>query len=454
VTGNAVEGERNPVPKLRLLKRKEVPGPIPAEALPLSAVEAALLDQLAAGEDGAIRAVEVALHQAALHRASDVHFEPWDDGLAVRFRIDGILHPVTTLPKAAQEKVVARIKVLAKLVVYKKDIPQEGRIDAEAVACKRAMRVSTFPTVAGEKAVVRILDASQNLLGLDALGFGEETVALLRAFVAQPHGTLLLTGPSSSGKTTTIYALLREIAATRKPAAHMVTLEDPVEYRLGEVAQTQINPNAGLTFEAALRAVLRQDPDVIMVGEIRDPETARTAIQAGLSGHLVISTIHSGTAAGVFARLLEMGVEPFLIASSVTAVLAQRLVRRTCAACAADYAPDPALLEAFGLVPADGPFRQGAGCASCEGIGYFGRTVIGEMLRVDEALAEAILARPRTRVLQELAIKHAMTTLLQDGLAKARTGVTSLEELRRVLRVAGDQDASVGDEGLHSVEET
>ena len=422
--------------RLKLLRKKDAVGPLDTDMVPLAGIEEALVKELDTGEDGVIRAVDQALCQAVWHRSSDIHFEPWDDGMAVRFRIDGLLHNVAQLPKQYQDRVAARLKVLAKLVVYKKELPQEGRIDAEAVACRHSMRVSSFPTVAGEKVVVRILDAEYNLLGLDALGFREQIMDKLREFIGRPHGTLLLTGPSSSGKTTTIYALLREIMATREPPAHIVTVEDPVEYRLGKIGQTQINPNAGLTFETALRSLLRQDPDVMMVGEIRDPETARAAVQAGLTGHLVISTIHSGTAAGVFARLLDMGVEPFLVASSVTAVLAQRLVRRNCGACLIDYDPAPELLAWFGAASGEIHFQRGTGCDACQGIGYHGRTPIGELLTVNEELADCILARPRTRTLHEVALKHAMTTLKQDGLAKARDGQTTLEELRRVLPVS------------------
>ncbi|MDQ1256992.1 MAG: Type secretion system protein [Candidatus Hydrogenedentes bacterium] len=418
--------------KLRLIGKKDTPGTAP-EMLPLAALDEALSAHWTAGDDDAIRVVDAVLQQAVLHRASDVHIEPWRDGLAVRFRIDGILHDVARLPGTAQDKVIGRLKVLSRLVVYKKDLPQDGRIDADRSACGRAMRVSTYPTVDGEKAVIRLLDASQDLLGLDALGFHGETVDALRAFVLRPHGTLLLTGPASSGKTTTIYALLREILTARPNAAHIVTIEDPVEYRLDRVAQTQVNPHAGFTFEAAMRSVLRQDPDVMMVGEIRDAETARTAIQAGLTGHLVISTIHSGTAAGVFARLLDMGVEPFLIASAVSAVLAQRLVRRICDACAVDDAPDPALLDAFGLTADETGFRRGTGCAACQGIGYQGRTAIGELLTVNDALADCILGRPRTRVLEEMAQAQAMRTLARDGIEKVKAGQTTLDELQRVL---------------------
>ncbi|HOZ46848.1 MAG TPA: GspE/PulE family protein [Candidatus Hydrogenedentes bacterium] len=422
------------IPKLRVLRR-ETPGveattPV-KQAIP--AVEALLLEQLASGERGIIRAVDVALQQAAFHRASDIHFEPQDDGFAVRYRIDGLLHPVARLPRTCQDQVLTRLKVLAKLIVYKRDIPQEGRIDAGAVPEAGAMRVSTFPTVGGEKAVVRLLDTQREHLRLNELGFPEDVAAALREFIGRPHGTLLLTGPSSSGKTTTIYALLREIAAERADSAHICTVEDPVEYRLGNVAQTQVNPAAGLTFHAAVRSLMRQDPDVIMVGEVRDAETAHAVIQAGLTGHLVISTVHSGTAAGVFARLLEMGIEPFLIASSVTNVLAQRLVRRVCPECAVDDAPDVNTLRAFGLAPGDGAFRRGAGCEACQGVGYRGRMPITELLRVDESIAECILERPRTAALAEAARKNGMRSLAADGAARVRQGMTTLDELSRVL---------------------
>jgi len=244
----------------------------------------------------------------------------------------------------------------------------------------------------------------------------------------------LLTGPSSSGKTTTIYAVLRALADSRTPLPHIATIEDPVEYRLGNISQTEVNARTGLTYAAALRAVLRQDPEIIMIGEIRDPETAQTAVQAGLTGHLVISTIHSGTAAGVFTRLLDMGVEPYLLASSVTGVLAQRLVRVICGQCTtAEMAPPDALLR-FGL-PRDTPLQRGTGCAACRHTGYAGRTAIGEALSMSEDLAESLLARPRTRALHDIALRMGMTPLLSQGVVKVRQGITTLSELRRVLPV-------------------
>jgi type II secretory ATPase GspE/PulE/Tfp pilus assembly ATPase PilB-like protein len=324
------------------------------------------------------------------------------------------------------------------MVVYQKEVPQDGRIDASEERCGQEMRVSTFPTVYGEKTVIRLLGSHGDFLELDALGFQEEAVGGLRDLVFRPQGTLLLTGPSSSGKTTTIYALLHEIMERRQPAPHIVTIEDPVEYRLGKISQTEINPHAGFTFESALRSMLRQDPEVIMVGEIRDAETARTAIQAGLTGHLVISTIHSGTAAGVFTRLLDMGIEPFLIASSVTGVLAQRLVRVNCSHCTSEYEPEEALSVRFGLGDKGVRFQHGTGCDECQGIGYLNRTAIGELLLVNEEIADLVLERSRTRPLHEAAIRNRMVTLAGDGVLKVRKGITTLEEMRRVLPPPGN----------------
>jgi type II secretory ATPase GspE/PulE/Tfp pilus assembly ATPase PilB-like protein len=421
------------VTNLRLLGEPESDGGV----LSFPELEARLVAALEAGETGAVDAVDLALDQAVLHRASDLHLEPWDDCLSLRFRIDGLLHEVASIPKSHQDRTLARIKILAKIVVYQKDVPQDGRIDPAATPCGKGMRISTFPTVNGEKVVVRILDSDAEPFQLDALGFAETLARRLRGLLARPQGTLLLTGPSSSGKTTTIYALLRELMGHSAETPHIMTVEDPVEKRLGRISQTEVRPHAGFTFEAALRSLLRQDPNVIMVGEIRDAETARTAIQAGLTGHLVISTIHSGDAAGVFTRLLDMGIEPFLVASSVTGVLAQRLVRVVCPHCAVEDQPDPALRAQYGLAEEDGPFVRGQGCAACQGIGYRGRTAIGELLTVDDSMADLILERRRTGVLQEAAVSGGMATLAQAGAERVRLGATTLDELRRVVPPPG-----------------
>lgn len=295
------------------------------------------------------------------------------------------------------------------------------------------MRVSTVPTVKGEKTVIRLLGDKAQLFSLDALGFQPEAITDLRESISRSQGTLLLTGPSSSGKTTTIYSLLQEMLQTDEDTKNIVTIEDPVEYTLDRLSQIQVNPHNEFDFTAALRAVLRQDPEVIMVGEIRDAETAAIAIQSGLTGHFVISTIHSGTAAGVFTRLLDMGIEPFLIASSVTAVLAQRLVRLNCPKCLTEYQPDPVVLTHFGLSKGKKKFYRGAGCESCQGIGHRGRASVGESLLVSQELSEFVLQRPTTTQLHEMATGMGMKTLWDDGIEKARKRITTLEELRRVL---------------------
>jgi type II secretory ATPase GspE/PulE/Tfp pilus assembly ATPase PilB-like protein len=383
-------------------------------------------------ERGSADAVNILISQGAYHGASDIHLEPWRDHMALRFRLDGILQDVALIPREYQQKIVARIKVLADLVVYRKDVPQDGRIDAVKTSCGRAMRVSTIPTIKGENTVIRLLGHAQELYALDTLGFQPEVTSRLRDIATRAQGTLLLTGPSSSGKTTTIYALLREMLQRQRHARNIVTIEDPVEYNLDKVAQIQVNPHVDFTFTTALRNILRQDPEVIMVGEIRDQETAKIAIQAGLTGHFVISTIHSGNAAGVFTRLLDMGIEPFLVASSVNGVLAQRLVRLNCPKCAKPYKADPLLVEHFG-VSKKAKLVQGAGCEECKGIGFRSRAAIGELLAVTQPLAEMVLERPTTARLHDLAVSEGMETLADDGVKKALKGITTLEELMRVL---------------------
>jgi len=402
-------------------------------ALPLEKVQIQIMESLDSGsETGVADAVDMAISQGAYHGASDLHFEPWSEQISLRYRIDGILQQVAVVPREFQAKLTARIKVLADLVVYRKDVPQDGRIDSDKTACGRPMRVSTIPTVKGEKLVIRILGESQDLYRLEGLGFTPKVVQTLQEIVTLTQGTLLLTGPSSSGKTTTIYALLRELTLMQKNTINIVTIEDPVEYTMDRISQIQVNAHVDFTFATALRSILRQDPEVIMVGEIRDVETARMAIQAGLTGHFVISTIHSGTAAGVFTRLLDMGIEPFLIASSLSGVLAQRLVRLNCPDCAKPYQPDPITLRRFGLEGKKQKLVRGEGCKACQGIGYRGRASIGEMLNVSTPVAEAILSRPTTSHLEAIAIEHGMETLVDDGLFKVRKGITTLEELVRV----------------------
>ncbi len=405
-----------------------------ARALPIDTLEEHILQCLQQqGENGIADAVDTAISQSAYYGASDLHLEPWADYLSMRYRIDGILQQVALIPNEFQAKLIARIKVLADLVVYRKDVPQDGRIDFKKTSCNRPMRVSTVPTINGEKIVIRLLGDAENVYRLDVLGFQDHVVDNLREIITRTQGTLLLTGPSSSGKTTTIYALLQEMMDMQMNTTNIVTIEDPVENTMDRISQLQINPNVDFTFASALRAILRQDPEVIMVGEIRDVETANMAIQAGLTGHFVISTIHSGTAPGVFIRLLDMGIEPFLVASSITGVIAQRLIRLNCPDCIQAYTPDPVTLEHFGIAKSRAKFYQGMGCESCIDIGYRGRASIGELLLVNDEFSEQVLHRATTAKLYETAKKLGMETMSEDGLKKARKKITTLEELVRVL---------------------
>ena len=405
-------------------------------AIPLRTLQDRLVELLDNEDDNSIAdAVDLLISQAAYHGASDLHLEPWQEFLSLRYRIDGMLQQVALLPREHQARLIARVKVLADLVVYRKDVPQDGRIDLERTSCGRPMRVSVIPTVKGENTVLRLLGDTQALYTLETLGFQPGVTEQLRQTMARAQGTFLLTGPSSSGKTTTIYTLLREMMRMQQNATNIVTIEDPVECTLDKIAQIQVNPHVDFTFANALRNILRQDPEVIMVGEIRDMDTARMAVQAGLTGHFVISTIHSGTAAGVFTRLLDMGIEPFLVASAVTGVLAQRLVRLNCPRCAAAYTPDPVALAAFDL-PEDGHYVRGAGCDTCLGFGYRGRAAIGELLPVDTEFSEFILTRPTTAQVHARAVGQHMETLVEDGLDKVRKGITTVEELFRVAPLA------------------
>lgn len=405
-----------------------------ARAVPLSQIQSDVLAALErSDESGVAEAVDILISQGAYHGSSDVHLEPWSDHVSLRYRIDGILQQCALIPREFQPKINARIKVLADLVVYRKDVPQDGRIDMEKTSCGRPLRVSTVPTIKGEKTVIRLLGDTIEMYSLETLGFQPKVVTKLREIITRSSGALLLTGPSSSGKTTTIYALLREMMALQRNTTNIVTIEDPVEYSMDKISQIQINPHVDFTFATALRAILRQDPEIIMVGEVRDLDTARMAIRSGLTGHFVISTIHSGTAAGVFTRLLDMGIEAYLVASSVTAVLAQRLVRLNCTECTQPYTPPPAIRDRFLAQKKRAKFFRGEGCDVCNNIGYRGRATIGELLTVDQELTEAILEGPTTAQLEKLAVNRGMQTMSEDGLEKATKGITTLDELLRVL---------------------
>lgn len=418
---------------LRLRKNADVQPDATAMRVALGDIQARLDAVLAAGDAGTVPAVDCMIAQAVLHGASDLYCEPWKDGLVIRLRLDGVLQDVARLDARHHERIIARIKVLAQIAGYQKGLPQDGRIDGTRETLERSLRVSMFPTIYGDKAVIRVLDSNQTLPELDALGFSEHVLAGLRNWTERPQGTLLLTGPSASGKTTTIYALLRELLNQATHSRHIVTIEDPVEYRLDGITQSQVHAGQEFTYEAALRAILRQDPDVLVVGEIRDSETAHAAIKAGLTGHLVVSTLHSASATGVFSRLLDMGLEPYLLASSITGVLAQRLVRKVCAGCSTPYIPDGRQLERFGLKDAGIKYARGMGCAECSGIGYAKRTALGEWLPVTAEIAELILQRTPTRGIQQAAIADGMETLFDHGIALVREQVTTLEELQLAM---------------------
>lgn len=384
-----------------------------------------------AGPAAVCEFVDHIIREGLRRGASDIHIEPGAGRLLVRYRLDGVLHPPTEAAAEHAQNVVARVKVLAELLTYQTDVPQEGRIDRKKVGAPSDLRVSTFPTVHGEKAVIRLFDREAETLQLTDLGYPDPIRAELERQLQMPAGVVLLTGPAGSGKTTTIYAGVKHILQTTDHARNIVSVEDPVERVLDGVTQTEVRPVAGLTFARCLRSLMRQDPEVIVIGEIRDHETAGIAIEAGLTGHLVITTIHSGTAPGVFTRLLEMGVEPYLIASSVRFVLAQRLVRKLCPRCrrAVEREDDLAGLPATLLGKAYAP----VGCDNCFGTGYRGRTVVAEALQNDAPVRKAVLARADKDTLTCAAVELGMTTLNDAALDAARMGVTSPAEVRRVL---------------------
>jgi type IV pilus assembly protein PilB len=384
-----------------------------------------------------VRLVNSIIFQAAEDGASDVHFEPQEDVLAVRLRIDGVLHEVQRIPKRMAPGVTTRLKVLAKLDIAERRKPQDGRISLNAATAGRMLdiRVATLPTVEGESVVMRLLDKSKRPPTLEELGLSDEMRQTLEEVVQRPTGALLVTGPTGSGKSTTLYAALSEI---NDPEINIITVEDPVEYRLAGVNQVQINQRAGLTFSSALRAILRSDPDVVMVGEIRDPETAKISIEAALTGHFVLSTLHTNDAPGALTRLNEMGVEPFLTGSAVTGVLAQRLARKLCTHCCEMYTPSVDELIKARVSPdiaaqADGMvFYRKKGCPRCNDTGYKGRIGVFQLLAMSENLETLAAAKASREELERAATEEGMRTLWDDGIAKVAAGLTSIEELARV----------------------
>lgn len=383
-----------------------------------------------------IQLVNMLIVQGVKDRASDIHIEPNKKGLLIRLRIDGMLHDIRTLPNKIKSAVTSRIKILAKMDIAERRLPQDGRFQVKFGTREVDLRVSTIPTVLGEKVVLRLLDKSKGLIKLEQLGFIPEQLEQFKSIISKSYGIILITGPTGSGKTTTLYAALNQVNSKDK---NIITVEDPVEYKLDRINQIQIKPKINLTFANALRSILRQDPDVIMVGEIRDSETAQIAVQAALTGHLVFSTLHTNDAASALTRLIDMDVETFLISSSVIGVIGQRLVRVICEKCKEEYIPGEGILSGLNLKSNsndDGKVKlyRGTGCSSCKNTGYYGRTSIYELLVLDEEVRTLIISKVSSNIIKDVAIKKGMKTLKDNGLEKAMQGVTTIEE---VLRVAG-----------------
>jgi type IV pilus assembly protein PilB len=389
-----------------------------------------------AGQSPVIRLVNYIIYNAVREGASDIHIEPAERCVRVRYRIDGRLHKALEVPLHLLPALTSRIKIMASLDISERRLPQDGRIQAALEGRKIDLRVSIFPSIRGEKTVIRVLDTRNISLNLEELGFAEGVLTRFRQQIQAPNGIILVTGPTGSGKSTTLYAALNEIASME---INICTVEDPIEYHLPLINQFQVQEKIGLTFSRALRTLLRQDPDVIMVGEIRDEETARTAIQAALTGHLVLSTLHTNDACSTITRLVNMGIEPYLISAALNAVLAQRLVRRICAKCRQAIEPPRPLRKLFERLKLScDTLWRGVGCRSCRNTGYRGRLGLHELLVLSEDMRDAIVAQANVGQLRRLAIAEGMVELRVDGLQKAREGLTTVEEVFRVVGEVGD----------------
>jgi general secretion pathway protein E len=414
-----------------------------------------LVDMLDANDEAPIiRWVNSLMFQAAKDRASDIHIRPSEKDIVVRYRVDGVLREAKRAPKKFQPSIIARVKIMAGLNIAEKRLPQSGRIRRKMAGKDVDMRVETAPVAGGESVTIRLLDRSSVLLGLADIGFAEDHLAQIRSIIARPHGILLVTGPTGSGKTTTLYACISEI---NSPDINILTVEDPVEYQLEGISQTQVNSKIDLTFASGLRSFLRQDPDVIMVGEIRDRETAEVAITASLTGHLVFSTVHTNDAAGGVARLIDMGIEPFLVASSLVGLLAQRLVRKPCYECAKVVRPTEEVVRELGLEPdvffaggydfpavkgqrppPPGTVYQAVGCPACNQLGYRSRTGIYELLMVNDQVRRMTLDKADAGTIRNAAIKEGMVALRLEGARKCVQGMTTPEEVMLMTAESGD----------------
>ncbi len=377
-----------------------------------------------------IRLVNYLITDAVTKGASDIHIEPYEKRVRVRFRIDGVLEEQMSFSTRLKEAVVARVKIMSKLNIVERRVPQDGRIKIRVKNKEIDFRVSTVPTVTGEKVVMRLLDKSGLVLDLNLLGFEEEQKTLFERTIKKPYGMILITGPTGSGKTTTLYSALKIL---NTPGVNIMTVEDPVEYNFEGINQVNVNEEVGLTFASALRAFLRQDPDIILVGEIRDRETVDIAIKAALTGHLVFSTVHTNNAPATITRLIDMGVEPFLVGSSLLMVVAQRLVRKICPNCKEEYEPPDEVLEALGLERDGTVFYRGRGCSRCRNTGYKGRMAVYEIMEVTEEMRKAISRGAPEDEIKRMAIENGMKTLREVGILKAKKGVTTLEEVIRAI---------------------
>jgi type IV pilus assembly protein PilB len=381
-----------------------------------------------------VKFVNLLITQGIQDGASDIHLEPSEYDLRVRFRIDGVLHEVMRSPKSIQSGVISRLKIMSDINIAERRVPQDGRLSVSAFGKKVDLRVATLPTVWGEKVVMRILDNSTAMLDLKDLGFSLGNLERYQQSFTKPYGMILVTGPTGSGKSTTLYSTLNKI---NRPEVNIITVEDPVEYRLAGINQVQTHAKAGLTFAAALRSILRADPDVVLIGEIRDHETALIAIEASLTGHLVLATLHTNDAASAVTRLIEMGIEPFLVGSALDCVLAQRLARRLCSKCKEPFTPSTEMLQAarFPWDPAEPvpTLHRAAGCSACAKTGYKGRLALHEVMRVSEAVERLTVERASASTIEQVARSEGMVSLRLDGMAKVAAGITSLDEILRVV---------------------
>ena len=406
-----------------------------------NAEEEVSLDELTKLVDEApiVRVVNLIISQAINDKSSDIHIEPDAKSVRVRYRVDGVLHEVMQPPKHIQAPMVSRIKIMSSLDIAERRIPQDGKIHLKHDGREYDLRVSTLPCVHGEKVVMRILDRGSVMIGLGKLGFYPEIQAQLETMVDKPYGMVLVTGPTGSGKSTTLYSILNRLNTV---GVNIMTVEDPVEYQIAGINQVQQNNKAGLTFAAALRSFLRQDPDIIMVGEIRDGETATIAVESALTGHLVLSTLHTNDSSGAVTRLIEMGIEPFLCSSSLICVLAQRLARTICPNCKEAYVPPMESIRKFGLAAytdSEITFYKGRGCDTCKMSGYKGRTGIHELLVMSDRIRSLILQRCSTAEIRQCAIEEGMKTMPDDGLRKVLDGITTIEECLRVVFIEGQE---------------